>query len=104
MGFLLHGANPRPRHQAKSCQKDRDHLSWFVRVMWKAFPECRSEHDLSKKVAEFLTREGHRVEPRTVRYWLRQETAPHFNYVWPLLALAGAEAVMGRFFKTGGRP
>ena len=92
-----------PRFQAKSCRKERDHLGWFVRALWKAFLECHSEHELSIEVAKFLTREGQPVEPRTVRYWLRQETAPHFRYVFPILALAGAEAVMERVFGTAGR-
>lgn len=92
-----------PRFQAKSCRKHEDNLSWFVRALWKALPECHSEHELSNEVAKFLTREGQPVEPRTVRYWLRQETAPHFRYVFPILALAGAEAVMERVFGTVGR-
>lgn len=103
MMTALQSLHASPRYQAKSCRKERDHLSWFVRVLWKAFPEARSEHDLSLAVAKFLTREGQPVEPRTVRYWLRQETSPHFNYVWPILVLAGAEAVFERFFGTGGR-
>lgn len=92
-----------PRLQAKSCRKTEDNLTWFVRALWKAFPECHSEHELSNEVAKFLTREGQEVRPRTVRYWLRQDTAPHFRYVFPILALAGAEAVMERVFGTAGR-
>lgn len=92
-----------PRFQARSCRKAQEDLSWFVRAMKRAFPEARSDHELSEKVAEFLSKDGHEVTPRAVRYWLREETAPHFNYVFPILVLAGAEAVMSRLFGTGGR-
>lgn len=92
-----------PRFQARSCRKAREDLHWFVRALWKAFPEAKSEHELSEKVAEFLSSDGHEVTPRAVRYWLREDTAPHFNYVFPILALAGAEAVLERIFGTAGR-
>ena len=101
--FQLRAPHPPPRYQAKSIRKDAGHLTWFIRVLWKAFPEATSEHELSELVAEFLSKEGQTVTPRTVRYWLRQDTTPHFNSVFPILVLAGAESVMGRLFGTGGR-
>lgn len=77
--------------------------AWLVRVMWRAFPEATSETDLARRVADYLTKGGKPVDRRTVRYWLRQETAPGWGYIVELLALAGVEAVTEFFFGTGDR-
>lgn len=42
--------HPPPRLQAKSLRKDAGHLTWFIRILWKAFPEATSEHELSELV------------------------------------------------------
>lgn len=78
-------------------------MEWVVRVMWRAFPEATSENELAEIVAAYLTRRGRTVTPRTVRYWLRHQTSPHWRYVVELLALAGAEGVFSLIFGTGGK-
>lgn len=99
-----------PDWRAKSCQKrgvglvtEDAERAWLVSVIWKAFPEARSEADLAERVARYLTRKGRPVEVRTVRYWLRSETSPHFRYVTELLALAGAERAFEFIFGTRSR-
>ena len=67
--------------------------AWFAGLLWKAFPEARSENDLAAIAAEVLTQEGRTVEPRTVRNWLRSENSPRFRYVIRVLAIAGAESL-----------
>lgn len=67
--------------------------AWFAGLLWKAFPEAASENELAELAAEVLTKDGRRVEPRTVRNWLRQENTPHFRYVIRVLAIAGAESL-----------
>lgn len=67
--------------------------AWLVGQMWRAFPEAESEHHLADLMAEFLTTAARPITARTVRLWLRGETTPHWRYVPPILALAGAEAV-----------
>lgn len=85
----------------KSCRKcsrsgggqmDRER-AWFASLMWRAFPEATSEHELATLVAEVLTTDRVPVHPRTVRNWLRCENAPGFHYTLRILALAGAERV-----------
>lgn len=66
---------------------------WFASLLWKAFPEARSENDLAEIAAKVLTKDGRQVEPRTVRNWLRCENAPSFRYVIRVIAIAGAESV-----------
>ncbi len=68
-------------------------LDWFAGLMWKAFPEAKSENELSELVAEVLTTERRPVHPKTVRNWLRKLNAPHFRYVIRVIALVGAESV-----------
>ncbi|SOH93352.1 hypothetical protein SAMN06273572_10228 [Monaibacterium marinum] len=65
----------------------------FARMLWSAFPEARSEHELCELAAMVLTDDARPVNPRTVRNWLQCENAPHFRYVVRVMALAGAEAV-----------
>lgn len=72
--------------------------AWVVRMLWKAFPNATSENDLADQVAEHLTTEKRPINARTVRFWLRQDTTPHFRYILPILALAGAEAAMDAIF------
>jgi hypothetical protein len=71
--------------------------------MWRAFPEAWSENELAELMAAHLSSEGRAVSVRTVRYWLRGETTPHWRYVVPILALAKSEAVFEFIFGTGGR-
>lgn len=98
------GPRVRARSFRNSLTRDEAEIEWIVRVMWRAFPEAASENDLADTVAAYLTRQGRDVTPRTVRYWLRKETTPHWRYVVELLALASAEKVFEFIFGTGGRP
>lgn len=66
---------------------------WFASLLWRAFPEARSENELAELAAEVLTSDRRPVTPRTVRNWLRCENSPHFRYVLRVIALVGAEAV-----------
>lgn len=66
---------------------------WFAGLLWKAFPEARSENDLAELVAEVLTTDKRPIHPKTVRNWLRCENSPHFRYVMKVLAMAGAESL-----------
>lgn len=66
---------------------------WFAGLLWKAFPEARSENDLSELVADVLATEKRPIHPRTVRNWIRCDNTPHFRYVMRIIALAGAESL-----------
>ncbi len=66
---------------------------WFAGLLWKAFPEARSENELAELVAEVLATERRPIHRRTVRNWLRGENTPHFRYVMRVLAMAGAESL-----------
>ncbi len=68
--------------------------AWFAGLLWKAFPEARSEEDLCKIAARALTRKGRPVHPRTVKNWARQLHTPHFRYVLRVYALAKFEGAM----------
>jgi hypothetical protein len=74
--------------------RDEALMEWMVRLLWRAFPQARSENELADLIADHLTTGGEEVSARTVRYWLRQQTTPNFKYVPHLFALAGAEAVL----------
>lgn len=83
-----------------SFRKSRGSLSpeeaerdWFASLLWKAFPDARSENELAEVAADVLTSDKRPVTPRTVRNWLRCENSPHFRYVLRVIALVGAEAV-----------
>ncbi|MER2509122.1 hypothetical protein [Amaricoccus sp.] len=67
--------------------------AWFAGLLWKAFPEARSENELADLAAEVLSSARRSVHPRTVRNWLRCENSPHFRYVLQVIAMAGAESV-----------
>lgn len=67
--------------------------AWFAGLLWRAFPEARSENDLAQLAADVLTSDSRPVTARTVRNWLRHENSPHFRYVLKVIALVGAEAV-----------
>ena len=75
-------------HSAEDAERE-----WFASLLWRAFPEARSENDLAELAAEVLTSDKRPVTPRTVRNWLRCENSPHFRYVLRVIALVGAEAV-----------
>lgn len=77
----------------KSLSCEETERRWFADLLWQAFPEAQSEHELADIVAEVLTTDRREVHPRTVRNWLRGENAPHFRYVLPVIGLAGAESV-----------
>lgn len=66
---------------------------WFSRLLWRAFPEADSENQLCDLVALHLSTEKRRINPRTVRNWVRCENSPHFRYVLPIITLAGAECL-----------
>lgn len=66
---------------------------WFAGLLWKAFPDARSENELSELVSEVLTTDLRPVHPKTVRNWLRCDNSPHFRYVMQVVAMAGAECL-----------
>lgn len=68
-------------------------LEFFARLLWRAFPDATSEEQVAVMAAEVLTTEARPINPRTVRNWLRGLNSPHWRYVPPVLAMAGAEAV-----------
>ncbi|WP_370286906.1 hypothetical protein [Pseudooceanicola nanhaiensis] len=70
---------------------------WFARLLWRAFPEARSEAELAELVAEVLTTDRRPVHARTVRNWLRCVNAPSFRYTMQVIALAGAESLFELF-------
>ena len=67
--------------------------AWFAGLLWRAFPEAKSENELAELAAQVLTTGNRSVTPRAVRNWLRRENTPHFRYVLAVLNLAGTEAV-----------
>lgn len=90
---------PRPIEKSyRNCMAPEDaERRWFADVLWKAFPEARSENELAELVAEVLTTEKRSIHPRTVRNWLRCENTPHFRYIMRVLAMAGAESLFDIF-------
>ncbi len=76
------GAKSRP----KGFPNEADERERFIRAMWRAFPDARSENDLAELVAIYLRSIGRRASPKTVRNWLAKDNAPHFRYVAPILA------------------
>ena len=66
---------------------------WFAGLLWKAFPEARSEEELAELVSEVLATDRRPVHPKSVRNWLRLNNAPHFRYVMRVIAMAGAESL-----------
>lgn len=90
---VLYMRQPSEKSYRKHLDPEEAERRWFAGLLWKAFPEARSEHELSKLVAEVLTTERRPVHPKTVRNWLRCENTPSFKYVMRVLALAGAESL-----------
>lgn len=94
---LRHGK----KHRGNSVEKlyrncitaEEAERKWFAGLLWKAFPEARSEEELSDLVAKVLTTDQRPVHPKTVRNWLRLNNAPHFRYVMRVIAMAGAESL-----------
>lgn len=74
--------------------------AWFASLLWRAFPNARSENDLAQSAAKVLTRKKAPVSPRQVRNWLRGESCAKLPHVMAVLAVAGAEIV---FTKIEGR-
>ncbi|QLQ18654.1 MAG: hypothetical protein HZT43_08265 [Exiguobacterium profundum] len=70
-----------------------DERAWFASILWRAFPEARSENELCDLAAEVLTKAKRPVTARAVRNWLRRENTPHYRYVLHVIAMVGAEAV-----------
>ncbi len=81
--------------RAKDEERARE---WFAAQLWRAFPEAKTDNDLSELVAAALTCEGRPITPRTVRNWLACKNTPHFRYVPMVLALSGMEAVTDLVF------
>lgn len=67
--------------------------AWFAGLLWRAFPEARSENELAQLVAEVLTTDKRPCHAKTVANWISKDNAPHFRYVLKVIALAGAESV-----------
>ncbi|WP_191569327.1 hypothetical protein [Paracoccus yeei] len=77
----------------RKCGGEEAERAWFASLLWRSFPEARSENELAELAADVLTSDSRPVTARTVRNWLRRENAPHFRYVLKVIALVGAEAV-----------
>lgn len=87
-------ASARSEMSFRKCMAPEDvERAWFAGLLWRAFPEAKSENDLADTAAEVLSRDGRSVTARTVRNWLRRENTPHFRYVLAVIAMAGAETV-----------
>ena len=102
-GFREDGQKYRAKPVRNGLTSQEAELEWVVRMLWRAFPEADSENELSDLVADHLSVEGREVSPRTVRYWLRKETSPHFRYIVRILALAGAESAFDLIFSKRDR-
>lgn len=100
-GFCEDGPKPIEKTFRNGMTAEEAERRWFAELLWKAFPEARSENQLAELVAEVLTTERRPINPRTVRNWLRCENAPHFRYVTRVLALAGAECLFDLFDPEG---
>lgn len=77
----------------RKCGGEEAERAWFAGLLWRAFPDARSENELAELAADVLTSDSRPVTSRTVRNWLRRENAPHFRYVLKVIALVGAETV-----------
>lgn len=64
--------------------------AWFRDLLWLAFPSD-SENELAQKAARVLDR-----SPRQVNNWLRLEHDARLRDVLTVMAIAGAEVVIGR--------
>lgn len=82
------------KNPAYSARRSEDHATmsrrWFAAMLWRAFPSA-SERDLSQKASRALD-----VSPRQVIHWLRCEHDASLRYVTAVLAIAGAEVVLGK--------
>lgn len=63
---------------------------WFASMLWRAFP-ARSEREVSLKAALVLD-----VTPRQVQNWLRCNNDAGLTHVLAVMAIAGAEVVLGK--------
>lgn len=97
IGFSENGPRPIEKSYRNGMTPEEAERRWFADLLWKAFPEARSENELSELVAEVLTTEKRPIHPKTVRNWLRCDNSPHFRYVMRVLALAGAESLFDFF-------
>lgn len=91
-----HKGNPVEKLCTKSAggiSREEAELRWFASLLWRAFPEARSERELSELAAEVLTTSRRPIHWKTVRNWLRAEATPHFRYYIPVIAMAGAESI-----------
>lgn len=88
-----HGVS-RVEKSYRNCSRTEEaDLARFGRLLWRAFPQAKSENELSELAADVLSTDGRQVHPKTVRNWLHGDNSPHFRYVIRVLALAGAESV-----------
>lgn len=93
IGFSEDGPRPIETSFRNGLTPEQAERRWFANLLWKAFPEARSENHLAELVADVLTDDRRPVTPRAVRNWLREENTPHFRYVIRALALAGTESL-----------
>lgn len=63
--------------------------AWFARLLWRAFPACRSERALCERAAGVLE-----CSPSSVRNYLRETHDAPVLIVLRVLALAGASVVL----------
>lgn len=83
---------------ARECTSEEIERKWFADLLWEAFPEARSDNELSELAAEVLTKGNRPVDSRTVRNWLRLTHAPHYRYVPRVYALAKSERLFDMIF------
>ncbi len=96
-GLCEDGPRPIEKSFRNGLTPEEAERRWFADLLWKAFPEARSENELAELVAEVLTTERRPIHPKTVRNWLRCDNSPHFRYVMRVLAMAGAESLFDIF-------
>lgn len=92
--------NPKPGYLDKSV---RDYVRYLTgemtadgiqNICWAAFPEARSQTQLSEMVAAYLKKVSEPVRARTVRRWFTGECEPRGKYVRKLQRLMATEKVM----------
>ena len=69
------------------------------RALWRAFPEARSENELSILVAQHMPRRrGRPFSDRGVRKWFAGDAFPQGRNLIAIAALLAAEAAMDLLF------
>jgi len=81
----------------RSCQKctgspeERALKKLVVKALWTEFPGHQSEKGLAEEACHFFRdKKGDPISPRTVRYWLREETLPSAVHLSALVIMQPA--------------